>query len=61
MTHLFSDLNFVKVYLDDILIVSCTNETDHLNKLLIVLNRLRDHNLKVKVKSVNFYKSKLVT
>ena len=54
MTHLFSDLNFVKVYLDDILIVSYANETDHLNKLSIVLNRLRNHNLKVKVKKYKF-------
>ena len=54
MTYLFSDLDFVKVYLDNILIVSYDNENDHLNKLSIVLNRLHEHNLKVKLSKYKF-------
>ena len=60
MIHLFSDLDFVKVYLDDILIISYDDKRDYLNKLSIILNHLRDHNLKVKVSKCKFLQNKLV-
>ena len=50
MSHLFHDLDFVKVHLNDVLIHSYSNEDDHLQKLKIVLDRLQSHGLKVKVK-----------
>ena len=54
MSHIFSDLDFVKVYLDDVLIHSNGDDSDHLDKLTIVLDRLRAYNLKVKVKKCKF-------
>ena len=59
MTNLFSDLDFVKVYLDDILICSHSDEMDHLHKLSIVLDRLQRHNLKVKVSKCKFLQQKV--
>ena len=49
MSHLFSDLDFVKVYLDDTLMHINNNEEDHVNKTSIVMERLQAHNLKIEV------------
>ena len=54
ITHLFSNLNFIKVYLDNILIISYLDKKDHLKKLSIVLNKLKDYNLKIKVSKWKF-------
>ena len=54
ISHLFADLDFVKVYLDNILIYSYSNTTDYLNKLSIILNLLREYGLKVKVSKYKF-------
>ena len=40
-------LNYVLTYLDDILIISNGSLDDHLSKLNIVLNRLRETGLRV--------------
>jgi hypothetical protein len=40
MMRLLGDLDFVQVYMDDILITSSTTFEDHLSKLLLVLQRL---------------------
>ena len=58
--YLFSDLDLVKVYLNNILIVSYNDERDYLNKLSIILNHVRDYNLKVKVSKCKFLQNKLV-
>ena len=44
MTNLFSDLDYVLVYLDDILIIQREGESeeDHLNKIDVVLSRLQE-------------------
>ena len=60
MLHLFSDLDFVKVYLDNILIHSYSDEFNYLNKLTIVLNRLCDHLLKVKISKCKFLQKKVL-
>lgn len=49
INSLFHDLDFVKVYIDDILIVSHKNEEDHLEKVNIVLERLKQADLKAKI------------
>ena len=54
ISYLFTDLDFVKVYLDNALIHSYSDEVDHLNKLTIILNCLCDHGLKVKVNKYKF-------
>ena len=58
MSHIFSDLPFVKVYLNSILIHSYSDEEDYLNKLPIVFEHLQYYNLKLKVKKCEFLKKK---
>ena len=46
MANCLGDLPFVKVYIDDITIIS-KNEEEHFKHIQIVLNRLRDMNLRL--------------
>ena len=41
MNKLFNGLEYVRAYIDDILIISNGNFKDHLNKIKIVLNNLK--------------------
>lgn len=50
--------SFVCVYLDDILVFSKT-EADHLKHLRLVLELLRQHNLKAKMRKCEFFKPEL--
>ena len=54
MSILFHDMPFVKIYLDDILIISYNNVLDHLDKLAQALQRLLEANLKVKIQKCEF-------
>ena len=47
MNKLFADLEVVKVYIDDLLIITKGSWQDHLDKLEIVLQRLQEAGLKV--------------
>ena len=47
MTGLMATLEYVKAYIDDLLIISKGDFKDHLEKLEAVLKRLRDAGLKV--------------
>ena len=47
MAKLFSDLPWVKVYLDDLLIFTKSGYKDHLKKVNMVLERLKSKNLAV--------------
>ena len=58
ISMLFNDAQFIKIYLDGILIVSYKDNSDHLDKLAQVLQRLLEANLKIKHKNVNFYRNK---
>ena len=40
MNELFNGLEYVRVYIDDLLIISNSNFEDHLNKVKIVLKKL---------------------
>ena len=55
MCSLFGDLNYIKIYLDDLLIHSET-EAHHITHLKEVLERIQEKNI-----SVNFEKSKFMT
>ena len=41
MNELFNGLEYVRAYIDDLLIISNGNFEDHLNKVKIVLNKLK--------------------
>jgi Reverse transcriptase (RNA-dependent DNA polymerase). len=55
LARLLGDLEFVKAYLDDCLIVTKSSFDDHLEKLEAVLQRLQMHsNLKVNAEKLVF-------
>jgi hypothetical protein len=54
MTNLFLDLEFVKVFLDDILIHS-TSEAEHAQHLRQVFQRLQEANLTINLEKSNFF------
>jgi len=58
MQKVVEGLSFVHVYLDDIVIAS-SNAQEHLNHLLQVFERLKNHNLKLKLKKCTFMKSQI--
>ena len=49
MSNLMANLEFVRVYLDDILTITKSTFDDHLEKLRLVLVKLKDANLRVNV------------
>ena len=61
MNDLFGDLDYVLVYLDNILILS--NDQDnfqtHLNKVKVVFSRLHKMGMKVNLIKTEFFKSEL--
>ena len=58
MDEIFSDLDFVKVYLDDILIAS-ENEEMHIKHLKIVFQRLSENGLTINLNKCEFGKSEI--
>ena len=54
MSTLMSGLEFVRAYLDDICVISSDSWQDHLDKLELVLKRLREAGLKVNAKKSIF-------
>ena len=50
MSNLFRDLEFVREYIDDLLVTTIGNLEDHLEKVDTVLDRLRKAGLKVNAK-----------
>ena len=55
---LFRDLDFVFIYLDDILVFS-ESEEEHKNHLKMVFEILHENNLKVSIDKCDFYKSEI--
>ena len=53
MSHLFSDLDFAKFYLDYMLMHTNGNEQDHMNKISTIIQRFQQHDLKVKASNAN--------
>jgi hypothetical protein len=54
MLELIESLEFVRAYLDDLLCISKLSLEDHLEKLEVVLGRLRDAGLKVNAAKSTF-------
>ena len=53
MDRIFQDLDFVKVYLDDISVVSRTPE-EHVTHVRLVMKRLEKHNIKIRIDKCAF-------
>ncbi|KAG0442034.1 Transposon Ty3-G Gag-Pol polyprotein [Dictyocoela muelleri] len=58
MDKLFGDLSFVKVYLDDIVVHSCSEEEHH-HHLEIVMNIINENFLKINLEKSEFYKEEI--
>ena len=56
MFRVLGNLSFVQIYFDDFYIASKSAE-DHLNHLTIVIEKLKEANLKINFKKCNFSKS----
>ncbi len=54
MSNLMATLEFVRTYLDDLLIITKGSLKDHLEKLSMVLTRLQDVGLKINANESNF-------
>ena len=59
MSILMSDLEYVRAYIDDLLVISKDDWTDHLEKLEEVFKRLQDAGLKVNARKSFFGKAEL--
>ena len=59
MSNLFADLEYVRAYIDDLLVITKGTYEDHLEKLGSVLNRLRRAGLKVNAKKSFFAQQEL--
>ena len=59
MYELFSDLEYVRAYIDDLLVTSVSTFEDHLQKLDEVFSRLSDAGLKVNAKKSFFGRAEL--
>jgi len=58
MDKLLGDLPFVRVYLDDIIVFSKSME-EHMEHLEIVLDRITEYNLKIKISKCHFFQSEI--
>ena len=59
MLNLFVDLEYVRTYIDDLLVITKGSLDDHLEKLDIVLNKLRRAGLKVNANKSYFCQHQL--
>jgi len=59
MSSLMATLEFVRTYLDDLLVISKDDFNDHLDKVKEVLKRLRQANLRVNVSKSTFAQSEV--
>ena len=59
MSNLMYDLEYVRTYIDDLLVITNGDWTDHLNSLEAVLKRLQDAGLKVNAKKSFFGRTAL--
>ena len=59
MSDLMTGLEFVRVYIDDLLVITKDTWEDHLNKLSKVFDRLSEVGLKVNIKKSHFGRSQI--
>ena len=58
MNNIFQDLDYVLVYLDDILLLSKTHE-EHMKHIGVVMQRLFNYNLKIRMDKCKFFADEL--
>ena len=54
MNELFNGLEYVRAYIDDLLIISNSNFQDHLNKVKIVFKKLKAGGFKINAEKSKF-------
>ena len=54
MSTLFEEMEFARIYIDNLLCMTCSSYDDHLDKLKIILDRLRKAGLKVNAEKSTF-------
>jgi hypothetical protein len=59
MYEIFSDLEYVCVYIDDLLVTSCSTFEEHLQKLKLVFSRVSEAGLKINSNKSHFAVSKI--
>ena len=59
MSELMIALEYVRTYLDDLLIITKASLSDHLDKLKKVLTRLREAGLKINADKLKFWLMRL--
>ena len=59
MNEVFNGLEYIRAYIDDLLIISNGNFEDHLNKVKIVLKKLKVAGFKINVRKSFFAKDNL--
>ena len=57
--ELFNGLEYIRAYMDDLLIISNGNFEDHLNKVKIVLSKLNSDGLKINAENIFFVRDYL--
>jgi hypothetical protein len=59
MYEIFSNLEYVRVYIDDLLVTSCSTFEEHLQKLELVFSRLSEAGLKINANKSHFAVSEI--
>ena len=59
MNELFNGLEYVRAYIDDVLVISNGNFDDHLNKVKIVLKKLKASGFKINAEKSFFARDNL--
>ena len=59
INELFNGLEYVRAYIDDLLIISNSSLEDHLNKVKIVLNKLKAAGFKINAEILIFVRDNL--
>ena len=59
MYEIFSDLEYVRVYIDDLLVTSCSTFKEHLQRLELVFSQLSEAGLKVNANKSHFAVSEI--
>jgi len=59
MYKLFSDLEFVQAYIDNLLVTSCSIFEEHLKQLELILSRLSEAGLKINANKSDFAVSEI--
>ena len=59
MYKIFSDLEYVCVYIDDLLVTSCSTFEEHLQKLDLVFSQLSESGLKINANKSHFAVSEI--